>query len=353
MELPRNVWLSLILASILIATPALSGEVDLDLPPVMQRKYGKVITSSGGWVKKVRFHGSRSKGSGTTRLVAPKSATKADIAQVLLADFWDGKFNDKTIPEFAPVNREVFLRHGTAMITGQPSNAPQLIHDWWNVRMGVPLPVSKTYHIAAINIYHDDGGSEVGHFCIGVRKIGGDADDDFVIDIRAPWYEDGAASFKQALNHDNSLINQLIPNNMYDWLYTQGEFRGCRSEIWFMRVSDAQVRLLQTILHRKNRIKTGPFRPLKGNCASIGEKILNRVLPLDHDFQLMYTIGDVPRPTAKQMVRRFGGDVAFVVLHSHQREGEPITAKSAIHPAEPSRSTTPEFKQLRSVPELN
>lgn len=343
----------LVLILALFAPAIIAGESDLKLPPILQREYGKVLVSHGWGAKKVRFHNGMNRKKGSTRIVAPKSATDAEVAALLLNDFWDGKFRNQELAEFAPINREVFLKHGTSKLTGKKSDATQLIHDWWNVRMGVPLPISKTYQIVAINIYHDDGGSEVGHFCIGVRKIGGDAENDFVIDLRAPWTEDRAATMAEAINHDNSLINQLIPNNLYDWMWTQSELRGCRNELWFCNVSDAQVRLLQTIPDRDSTIKVGPFRPLKSNCASLGKLIVNRILPFDMPIENCRTIADIPKPVAKKMAKRFGGELTFEILREHQSEGMEPTSASKIHRAQPSRASSIEFLTLKKVPEIN
>ncbi|NNE92677.1 MAG: hypothetical protein HKN23_13605 [Verrucomicrobiales bacterium] len=325
----------------------------------MLRAYGAVYRINGTQFRVTRRTAVKTRSKGqpalhheapSTRLAAPKSACDKQLAAALLGHFWDGNFRDDPIGELIDLDRDLFIEGGTPLLLGEAGSDP-LFRAWWTIRMGLPQTRDPNHQFLVVNLHRDDGELNAGHLAIGIRKIGGDPQGDFILDPRAPWFLDRRATMIEAANVKNKLTNGLFPFNLYDWLYTQAEYRECLNHMWFTPISREQVRILRHVTSRDPLI-AGPFKPFHNNCASLAKATVSRILPFDQPIGREFTIADFPIKDGAHIVERFGGEITFVHLSSRQKPGRKPTSKSEIHPA-PNRAETPDFQALKKVPEIN
>ncbi len=259
------------------------------------------------------------------------------------------------LDEVLAPEKETFLELAERKLTGKPAQEPWL-EAWWKVRMGLPQQPDLSHQLVLINLHYDHFGEKTttGHFCFGLRKVGGDAENDILFDFRAPWFVDRPPRITEGLNLHNRLLLSAIVENLYDWLYTQTEYRHCYVDCWFLPVSKEQVTLLRHIAARPVIHDAGHFRAFRKNCASLGLGFLHRLEPIGTPLPLGRGVADIPTVAARRIVEGFDEKPPFFRLENvtHKRDREP-TAKSFIHRAQPTRVTSRPFRELRGFPGAN
>lgn len=252
-------------------------------------------------------------------------------------------------------DKSTFLDLAERKLTGRRATEPWL-DAWWKVRMGLPQTPDSSYDLVMINLHYDHFGEKTtnGHFCFGLRKKGGDAENDLLFDFRAPWGLDRPPRFTEGLNLHNRLLLSATVENLYDWLYTQTEYRHCYVDCWFLPVSKEQIILLKHIAARPVAHEAGQFRAFRKNCASLGLGFLHRLEPIGTPLPLGRGVADIPTVAAKRILEDLEEEPPYYRLENvtHERGREP-TAKSDIHRARPSRSASRAFRLLRTIPEAN
>lgn len=227
---------------------------------------------------------------------------------------------------------------------------------WWQVRMGLPQSVDPSHHLVLCLLHYDHFGEKIsmGHFCFGLRRMGGDSEGDLLFDFRAPWVLDRDPGLIEGLNFCNQLPLSISTTNLYDWLYTQTEFRHCYVNCWFLPVSKEQVFLLRYLASREVPHPAGQFKALRKNCASLGLALLHRLEPIGTPLPLGRGIADFPQAAGALVLSKFEEEPPFYRLENvtHLR-GRAPTAKSKIYPAPPTRSTSRAFRLMRTVSAAN
>ena len=253
--------------------------------------------------------------------------------------------------ELLPMEKERFVTIATKRLAGESTGSPEE-DAWWNVRMGVPESASSRYQLVIINLHYDQGDGKVnhGHFCFGLREIGGDAEQDLVFDFRAPWYVDRRPRTTEAVNMHNNLRLMSDTQNLYDWLYTQTEYRNCWVKLWFLPATESQVTLLRSFHERGVQHAAGSFRPFRKNCASLGLLFFDRLQPFTADFLLKRGPSiDFPVAVGKRVKEPYGELPFFRVDNMTDVNGRVPTAKSEIHRAQPSRASSRVFRELQKA----
>ncbi|MDF1656833.1 MAG: hypothetical protein P1U58_04430 [Verrucomicrobiales bacterium] len=248
-----------------------------------------------------------------------------------------------------------FVALAERKLLGRPAEEPWL-DAWWKVRMGLPQTPDRSHHLILINLHYDHFGKKTtnGHFCFALRRKGGSPEGDMLFDFRAPWDLNRSPRFTEGLNLHNRLLLSAIVENLYDWLYTQTEYRHCYVECWFLPISKEQVTLLKHIGDRPVIHEAGHFRAFRKNCASLGLGFLHRLEPIGTPLPLGRGVADIPTVAARRILDEFEEEPPYFRLKNvtHERDREP-TAKSTIHRALPTRSSSRAFRLLQTVPEAN
>ena len=259
--------------------------------------------------------------------------------------------------ELLPMEKERFIAIATKRLAGELTGLPEE-DAWWNVRMGSPEMAGSRYQLVIINLHYDEGGGKVklnhGHFCFGLREIGGDAEQDLVFDFRAPWDLDRRPKITEAVNLHNKLRLMSDTQNLYDWLYTQTEYRNCWVNLWFLPATQSQVTLLRSFNERGVQHAAGSFRPFRKNCASLGSLFFARLQPFTADSLLRRGPSiDFPVGVANRVKEPYEKLPFFRVENMTHVNGREPTAKSEIHRAQPSRASSRVFRDLQKVPGAN
>ena len=189
-----------------------------------------------------------------------------------------------------------------------------------------------------------------GHFAFAIRKRGGAADSDTVFDFRAPWELDRRTEPRDVFGEE--MLLRSYSENYYDWLWTHTARRHCGVVSSFVRICEEQIILLQAYRGKIHDVRQ--YELLKGNCASIGLQVLNRILPLDKRLPRENSIMDLPVRKIRIAEDAFGGVVAVVEHQSTTlQQGRQLTHKNQTLPAEPDRRTSLPFRNLLKVKEIN
>lgn len=250
---------------------------------------------------------------------------------------------------------ERFVELAARKLAGKPTLEPWF-DAWWKVRMGLPQTPDPSHHLVLINQHRDHFGRKIstGHFCFALRKRGGDAENDVLFEFRAPWELDRPHRVTEGLNFHNRLLLSATAENLYDWLYTQTEYRHCHVDCWFLPVSKEQVTLLRHIADRPVVHEAGQFRAFRKNCASLGLAFLHRLEPIGTPLPLGRGLADIPAVAVRRVLENYESEAPYFRLTNvtHER-GREATAKSEIRRAQPTRADSRAFCMLRSVPEVN
>jgi hypothetical protein len=254
--------------------------------------------------------------------------------------------------ELIPISREDFFRIGRCRLTKRTCGN-QTEDDWWEVRMDLPLTESVSHLLAITTLQWDDPTKKsFGHYAFSLRKRGGNERSDSLYDFRAPWDLDRRPRPVEANNLQGELKIRALRENLYDWLYTQTEFRNNHVKMSFLKINEEQISLLRILDERAH--EAGDFRVLKKNCASLGRQIINRILPLDKQVPGDYAWADLPFQACDETIKLFGGALSEVeILNVTRERGHNPTSRSDLHPAAPSRSASRPFQMLKAVPEIN
>ncbi len=161
---------------------------------------------------------------------------------------------------------------------------------WWTLRMeGVEAPEGPVQDGERVLIgfrtygYKGPGLSpgDFGHATLGVRTIGGDPADDFMINPGAVTPEGYKVSTKDALFGVEGVPNKVEIFNMWDWLEVQSKDRYLDIDYRILRVAPEQMEALELIKEEYDRLNWGSFTMLTNNCANGALDIYNLLLRID------------------------------------------------------------------------
>ncbi|MEM9281119.1 MAG: hypothetical protein AAGA96_04775 [Verrucomicrobiota bacterium] len=257
--------------------------------------------------------------------------------------------------ELVPMDEETFVEIARRRLLGRP--ADQAIHNaWWTVRMGAVGIPARGHRLLIVNIHLDkDGEGEThGHFCFGIRRNGGDPDGDRLYDFRAPWELVRRPKITEAVNVDDSLQLQGFSENLYDWLYTQTEYRFCYVRMWALPVNREQIALLDAFSRDGAPFQAGPFRPFRKNCASLGALFYDRIRPINE--ALVTSRGpsiDFPKKVAAEIIETELNPPLLMISNVTDDRGREATASSHIYQPQPSRASSRPFQKLAAHPDFN
>lgn len=361
-----SLTLALLLPLVLLLSPSARSETVadcLDWPPVFERTWG----NPGVMVKEAPQDCPKVVFIRPARLVivkTPDCASKSVsflLRKYFLGLAWSTYLDERALSEvetrlnmgeLIPMSRSTFFKVGHCRLAGRQTG--DCVQDaWWNVRTGVSLTESCDHLLAITNLEWDDPDKySHGHFAFALRKRRGSPSKDTIYDFRAPWYEDRRPRFTEAPNIHNVLKLRGLQENLYDWLYTQTEYRNSHVTMSFTRIHKEQIALLRA--YKGNVHDAGNFRVFKKNCASLGTQFLNRLLPLDEEIRGEDSFADLPTRAHKASVDAFGGAVEAVEIKNHTLEaGNDPTSKSELHAAQPSRAASRPYRKLMEVAEIN
>ncbi len=257
--------------------------------------------------------------------------------------------------ELIPMDEEVFVELAREQLL-EGSSSEDVRNAWWTVRMGLPGTPDPGRRLVILNQHFDHNGEKEthGHFCFGIRKEGGDPNEDRVYDFRAPWFEDRNPRLTEAVNLHGRLQLSGFTENMYDWLYTQTEYRNCYVNLWFLPVTQEQVKLLSYFWKRGEPHVAGDFRPFRKNCASLGLLFYDRILPINTELIAARAPSvDLPVAVAEKIVEPVDEAVFYLLPNVTDERGREPTAKSFVHTPQPSRASSRPFRKLATVPGAN
>ncbi|MDF1751972.1 MAG: hypothetical protein P1U89_04260 [Verrucomicrobiales bacterium] len=336
----------------------------VDWPPVFERSYGDpklLVFNAEGVEPKIQF-------IRPARLVTvraddscPEAQIDWTIRQYFLGLLWkdylaQGALSENEIrlnmKELVPMPRATFLKIGHCHLAGRSTG--NRVHDaWWRVRTGMDLKESCDHLLAITTLEWDDPDKySHGHFAFALRKRGGDIHTDALYDFRAPWELDRRPRFTEAPNIHNKLKLKALRENLYDWIYTQTEFRNSHVTMSFVKVHEEQVALLRAYNGRVH--EAGNFRVFKKNCASLGTQFINRLLPLDEEIKGEHSFADLPLRKNQHTIEQLGGLIKEVYIENRTLEaGREPTSRSKLHPAKPSRKLSRGYQILSAVDEVN
>ncbi len=291
----------------------------------------------------------------------PRSRVDHALREHFLRRFWDEYLDREALTEveqrlemeeLIPLDRCLFQAIGHRQLAGASTGSP--VHDaWWKVRLGLPLTESREHLLSVTTLVWDDPEKQTfGHYSIVLRRRGGDAAGDAVFDFRAPWTLDRRPRVTEAPNIHNRLKLRALHENLYDWLYTQTEYRNCHVNFHFVSVHEEQVVLLEAFKGRLH--EAGNFRPFKKNCASLGLQFANRLLPLDQRIGGEDAFADLPYPAAEASVEKMGGAIFSLQIENRTQErGREPTSNSTLRAARPSRTQSRPYRLLLAEPAIN
>ncbi|MEO0416244.1 MAG: hypothetical protein AAF226_14950 [Verrucomicrobiota bacterium] len=366
--LGRPQFLGLMLVSFSMISPLRADSLRLskifDTPPVFERAFGDpkvVFTTSEGDKTTVTRIGPKGPIIFVTH---PTSSTRKQAEDALATHLLRSTYqrflspdslnlNEKrlNIREIIPMSEERFLKIGLSELRGISANGIE--HTWWQVRMGEDLEPSKTHQLIFINLLWADADKKAwGHFAFGIREIGGNAQDDFIADFRAPWHLDRRPRFTEGPNIHNRLKLGALTENLYDWLYTQTEYRNSDVHIDFHPISVEQEKLLRAF--KGQRLEAGNFRVFKKNCASLGLQMMDLIRPADQSLGYDHALFHIPAQVKQRGQKAFSPKIGSLILPSVTRDhGREPSSKSKLYPALPSRSGSAVYRQLRAITPAN
>lgn len=352
------------------------------LPPVMEKLYGAAVIhqrkargsddfsftvrGAGSYEAREGVISARHRAHVILKGVPDQVSLEKLIAQALLSDFHNRVLalearsrHEKRLrlTEIVPLTRENFIALGTRRLLEGKSGV-EWFDAWWTIRMGLPQTHDPRHHLVSICLLYDHDGEKgsLGHFCFGLRRRGGDAQNDLVFDFRSEWSEDRPPNLLEGMNSGNTLEPLVgFTANFYDWLYTQTSYRHCYVNMWFLPVSREQVTVLRAFDRRVVRHDAGDFKGLRKNCASLGLAFVDRLEPFFESSSLGKGLADIPTKAAEQTVDKWGDDsIPFFRLGNNTHEsGREPTAKSKVHRAQPSRVQSRSFRLLRGISAIN
>lgn len=161
---------------------------------------------------------------------------------------------------------------------------------WWTLRMeGVEAPTGEIQEgekvLIAMRTFGYKGAGftvgDYGHATLGVRTMGGDPDDDFIINPGAITPDDYEGSVKGALFGDENVPNAVEIFNFWDWLEPQSTVRFLDIDYRILRVAPEQMRALELIREETDKMNWGNFKMLANNCANGAVDIYNLLRRID------------------------------------------------------------------------
>ena len=144
---------------------------------------------------------------------------------------------------------------------------------------------------------------DMGHSVLGLRRIGGDPDEDLVFN---PGPKDARTGHETILppHPIPGVEDMLVVSNLWDWVETQVEERDMRLVVTAMGLTEIQVEALQAIAHDGNHLEWGPAE-YANNCAHGAWRLVNTISPWGAEIpdHLLFGI-ELPASVFARMARR-------------------------------------------------
>lgn len=344
----------------------------LDIPPAFVRLFGDAAIDERAGEASVKLTGVGKfdpKGGFSRRIQKPRvivvspagesgASRQERLARSLSERFFDEVIDESNLTmheqrvrmqELIPMTREGFVSMSTRRLLRRPGNPKWFDEAWWVARMGLPMHLDPDHQLIIMNLFWDRGRGKVGtaHFCFALREKGGNAEQDLVFDFRAEWYVDRRAKPAEALNLANNLPMHGYTRNLYDWLYTQTEYRNCHTDFWFLPIYREQTALLRYFSEEVKVHDACQFKPIRRNCVTLGLSFLNRTKPFRFPVQMGKGVADIPVQAARRYIRAYDDPPYFRLTNYTDDLNREPTMKSEIHCAQPSRATCRPFRELK------
>ncbi len=293
---------------------------------------------------------------GSITVVSPRDrsaeAVREAVARSISEFFWGAHFEGRDNRlELIPLTRHRFVRIGQGQLTRRPVS-DELGNAWWRVRMGLPLTPDPDYHLILSDCFTESLNLPYGHFAVGLRRRGGDLEEDLAIDPRAPRYEAEAPALVEYLNANGSMVNGVHTWNLWDWYHTQVQYRDITLKMRIVSLAREQALLLKQLAHRDDLREVGPFRVATFNCATLGLKLMDSLLPLDRPIRTGQLVVKTPGRGIRKAAERFPFVTALEIPSETIKNGRELTSRSDVRPA-PDRVNTVVFQILSRIPEIN
>jgi hypothetical protein len=252
-----------------------------------------------------------------------------------------------------PMSKQRFMEIGIGQLTRHPVR-DEVGNAWWKVRMDEPLTPDHDHHLIVMTA--KSPAEFYSHFALGLRKNGsnGARRDDWVLDPRAPWLKDTHPTIIDWFNFDNSMIMTVEVSHLSDWLYTQTAYRGYGVTMQFTPATEEYVTLMKAAGRSEElrALKLGPFKPLRHNCATHGQQLMEALLPLGDKLCGPHPLADLPKRLLRKSGRQFGEVITVEVPPQPAPAGVVQSQNSTLRIC-PNPTSIPEVRQLRQVPEIN
>ena len=244
-----------------------------------------------------------------------QEALAAELMEVFYREHLLGEVTDGF--ELGRLSKDEVITTGTKRLLGETVADP-IANAWWDVRMA-PKEDSpedafqQGYLLFVTNNLGPFDTFRVGHISVGVRQIGGEPNDDFTLDFRAPTSKDYELNLKNFFFGDEDVINGIRVYNLWDWVHVQKDNRKVDIFARVYRLTDAQAVLLRDYTEWKNEYLSGRFRLLGNNCAALSEEFFDAILPLDQPLSRGLAPVALPKDVVKHAAERFPvlGSVTF------------------------------------------
>jgi hypothetical protein len=230
---------------------------------------------------------------GTFRLSGPwarvEPSTSPDLAKAVLEALYAKTYPASGPNDIAQQLQARLAAYGAAKLTGATPPSDEIAALWWRLRMeGVNRPLRlkrgdkiligiRTYGYKGSNFTPGD----FGHASFAFRTVGGDPDEDFVLNPGAKTPEGHKGSLLSSLLGDKNVPNKVGVANVWDWLEAQKKKRYLDLDLRLLVVSKEQARALELMKQEYARLEWGPFRMLSNNCADGARDLYNVLLPVD------------------------------------------------------------------------
>lgn len=353
------VWLVPLVGTVKAAADSSRLSEMLDLPAVLARELGDPMVqmtarkSPAVTIRQAPLTGK----IGTIQVASPLS--KKQLAKAVLEEFWNRRLapeNKSLRAELTatPLTRERFLAVGVGQLTGRPVQ-DAVGNAWWRIRMDLPLTPDPTHHLIVMRA--KSGQEFYSHFALGFRETGenGNPDEDWVIDPRAPWRRDNRPRMIDWFNLDNSLGMHTETALLSDWLHTQTAYRGMDVTLDFLPAAKEHITVLRAFATSPDtpEIDLGQFRPLRNNCATLGQELLESLLlPMDERISGRHPLADFPKRLIRKSGDHFGRVTQVRVPAQPAPPGVTQSMNSTVRRSK-DRERTPEVLQLRKIPSIN
>jgi len=235
------------------------------------------------------------------------------------------------------------VRYGSFKLLGDTPPEDKVAALWWKLRLEgatrQPGPLREGDRvIVAIRTFGYKGSSftpaDFGHSTMGVRTIGGNPDNDYILNPGAKTDEGFRATVWDAIRGSPKVPNKLSTLNLWDWMQSQRDDRFLDIDVRILPISDEQAQALDFVRREFKEVEWGPFLMLSNNCANGAWDLYNSLLPINSELDVK-AFGSIviPENVLNAAAERFGEVHGFVLTSPPPPEGTdtPDVPAKVIH----------------------